>query len=188
MRAFISHNKADKVSARFLATCFVEQGEDVWFDEWEIGPGDSITGGVERGLSECDVFVLLWSAAAGASKWVGAELGAYLKKRIENGSIRIIPVMLDDTPLPMLVADYRGFKVTSDCPLDKVAVEITGKKPGIEVARLMLDHLLGLGLVNPVEVSICPECGSMELERSSEDDYDGGYVLCIRCRKCHWRA
>lgn len=32
MKAFISHNRADKASARALATLLVEQGEDVWFD------------------------------------------------------------------------------------------------------------------------------------------------------------
>ena len=35
MRAFISHNKADKLLARTLATLLTEQGESVWFDEWD---------------------------------------------------------------------------------------------------------------------------------------------------------
>lgn len=39
MRAFISHNKADKATARLIAMSLIEHGEDVWFDEWEIRPG-----------------------------------------------------------------------------------------------------------------------------------------------------
>ena len=41
MRIFISHNKADLITARAIALLLVEQGLDVWFDEWEIRPGDS---------------------------------------------------------------------------------------------------------------------------------------------------
>jgi hypothetical protein len=58
MNVFISHNSSDKDTARLLAVALVEQGVNVWFDEWAIRPGDSITGGIETGLSEADVFVL----------------------------------------------------------------------------------------------------------------------------------
>jgi len=61
MNVFISHNKSDKETARFLAIALVEQGANVWFDEWKIRPGDSITGGIEVGLSTADIFVLVWT-------------------------------------------------------------------------------------------------------------------------------
>ncbi|HEY0152954.1 MAG TPA: toll/interleukin-1 receptor domain-containing protein [Longimicrobium sp.] len=61
MKAFISHNAADKETARLLASRLVERGIDVWFDEWQLRPGDSITGGIETGIGECDTFVTLWS-------------------------------------------------------------------------------------------------------------------------------
>jgi len=101
MKAFISHNKADKVSARALATMLVEQGVDVWFDEWEIRPGDSIIGGMEVGLEKSDIFVLFWYINAQSSSWVGAELRAILRRRIDNSNLRIIPLMIDGTKLPL---------------------------------------------------------------------------------------
>ena len=64
MLAFISHNKADKATARLLATALVETGVSVWFDEWNLRPGDSIVGGIEGGISQCDVFVISWSFKA----------------------------------------------------------------------------------------------------------------------------
>lgn len=61
MLVFVSHNKSDKATARLLASALVETGVNVWFDEWSLRPGDSIVGGIENGLAECDVFVLIWS-------------------------------------------------------------------------------------------------------------------------------
>lgn len=49
----------------------VEQGVDVWFDEWELRPGDSIVGGIEEGLSNAGV------AAARGEKAGGDERGVY---------------------------------------------------------------------------------------------------------------
>ncbi len=106
VKVFISHNKTDKISSRLLAIALVEQGIGVWFDEWEIRPGDSIIGGLEVGLSDSDVFMLIWSAHANASKWVGTEIRAYLTRRVGDDSLRIIPILLDATPLPTLVSEY----------------------------------------------------------------------------------
>jgi hypothetical protein len=36
---------------------------------------------------------------------------AYIRRRVDDHSLRIIPLLMDDTPLPVLVADYRGFNV-----------------------------------------------------------------------------
>ena len=97
MKIFISHNKADKASARALAVLLVEQGVDVWFDEWELCPGDSIVGGIEEGLSNAGVFVLLWSKAAEASNWVGTEVRAFLRRRVDDDGLKIVPLMVDGT-------------------------------------------------------------------------------------------
>jgi hypothetical protein len=85
----------------------VAQGEDVWFDEWEIRPGQSLTGGIEEGLAGSDAFILVWSGAAHASRWVGTELRAYIRRRVDDNSLLVIPLMLDRTPLPVLVADFQ---------------------------------------------------------------------------------
>src|SRR5258708_17867989 len=84
MLAFISHNKADKTTARLLAVELVQTGMNVWFDEWNLRPGDSIIGGIEKGLSGCDVFVLIWSRSAQKSNWVDTEVRAVLNRRVGN--------------------------------------------------------------------------------------------------------
>ena len=143
VKVFISHNKADKISSRLLAIALVEQGIGAWFDEWEIRPGDSIVGGLESGLSDSDVFMLVWSAHASTSNWVGTEMRAYLTRRVSDDSLRIIPILLDSTPLPALVAEYRGFVFTETTP-EQIAAEIAGPTADQEVARLLQNRLLDL--------------------------------------------
>ena len=124
MHAFISYNKHDRTTARLLATALVQQGVDVWFDEWGIAPGESLTGGIEKGLQASDVFVLVWSSHAAASNWVGTELRAYLRRRIDDASLRVIPIMLDSKALPILVADYKGFALSNSTSLPDIAAKI----------------------------------------------------------------
>ncbi len=192
MNAFISHNKSDKETARLLAICLVEQGINVWFDEWEIKPGESITGGIEKGLSDADTFVLIWSANAKKSNWVGTELKAYIRRRVDDDSLRIVPIMIDNTSLPTLVADYRGFTLDSSINLQSIAFEISGQTPDLELAKRLQVKLMELteGYANPNDpfpYLICPSCGSAELIRSTQIDpkrEDEYYV--IKCKDCNW--
>ncbi len=194
MLVFISHNRADKIEARLLAQALTQQGVNVWFDEWEIRPGDSIAGGIEQGLSDANVFVLVWSAAAAASSWVGTELRAYLHRRVSDHSLRIIPIWLDDTPAPALVADYNGFPVSRDLSMEEIATEITGNPPDREIARVLQERLLHLtrdaiDTFDPLPYRVCEKCGSGNLRRSMFTDYkrDDEYME-MRCLDCNWAA
>ena len=190
VKVFISHNKADKISSRLLAIALVEQGIGVWFDEWEIRPGDSIVGGLESGLSDSDVFMLVWSAHASTSNWVGTEIRAYLTRRVSDDSLRIVPILLDDTPLPALVAEYRGFVFTEKTP-EQIAAEIAGPTADQEVARLLQNRLLDLTWGrgtggDPLPYLVCPRCGSTKLRRYQANDARGDSYYCIECEACKW--
>jgi hypothetical protein len=187
MKAFISHNKADKEHARTLAGLLIEQGEGVWFDEWDLRPGDSLTGGIEEGLDSSDVFILIWSDAARRSEWVGTELRATIRRRVDDASLRIVPVMLDQTPLPRLVADFLGFDLSSG----DVAQQVTGQPRDIQIAQRLQARLQSLAVANvhpsdPFGLLICPSCGSGDLKRTSatDDRRDETYYL-INC-DCGW--
>src|SRR4051812_42654428 len=95
----------------------VEQGITPWFYEWGIRLGDSLTREIERGLGESEVFVLVWSVAASNSNWVDTELRAFLQRKVREPHLRIVPVMVDDTPLPILVADFKGIAMTDEAML-----------------------------------------------------------------------
>lgn len=192
MNVFVSYNKADRQLAQLLAIGLVGRGVSVWFDEWEIRPGDSITGGIEQGLAAADTLALMWSNNAARSKWVGTELRAYLTRRVADESLRIIPIMLDDTPLPILVADYRGFDAKTDQSLDEIAHQVSGVQPDKELIRRLQNQLLDLlpddaAVTDPLPFFVCPRCGAAKLKRFTQSNVHGTYYI-VKCPDCAWSA
>jgi len=190
MRSFICHNSKDKETARILASSLVEQGIDVWLDEWALAPGDSIVGGIEEGVSACDLFVLLWSTNAEASAWVGTELRAAIRRRVDDRSLRVVPVMLDDTPLPALVADYRGYRLRSMSDLATVSRDIAGRVDTFETAQRLQRRLLEMVAnefppEDAIRALVCPRCASSRLSAYGRSDSSTGekifYVVCEDC-------
>lgn len=55
---FLSHSSKDKAVAHAVAERLRADGLTVWFDEWEIKPGDSIPAKIEEGLEHSRVLVL----------------------------------------------------------------------------------------------------------------------------------
>ena len=179
------------MASRHLAVALVEQGVGVWFDEWEIRPGDSIVGGIEAGLSDAEVFVLVWSSHARDSNWVGTELRAYLRRRVDDQSLKIVPIMLDETPLPTLVAEYKGFVFTDTTP-EQIATEIAGNPGEREIARLLQNRLLEVAWgkfsgSDPLPYFVCPSCGCPKLRRFQARDARGDSYYCVQCEECNWR-
>ncbi|QDV42484.1 translocation protein TolB [Stieleria neptunia] len=97
--AFLSHSSNNKVAVRDLANRLKSDGVRVWFDEWEIRPGDSIPAKIENGLEHSRVLVLCMSAEAFGSDWAQLESHTYRFKDPLNQSRRFIPVRLDDADI-----------------------------------------------------------------------------------------
>lgn len=193
VRIFISHNVRDKETARLLATLFTDRGIGVWFDKWEIKAGESISGGIGKGLEECDVFILLWSAAAKSSRWVDTEMRAAIRKRVNDEAFRVVPIMLDGTALPALVADYRGFTVSKISDLENIAREICPDESQIDVVPRIQARFLEL-VANQfpendeVRSLFCPVCASRNLSAQvkHEPRFDERLYL-VRCGDCGWQ-
>jgi TIR domain len=101
-KVFLSHSSSDKQEVRPLAERLRHSGIDVWFDEWEMGPGDSLVQKIDEGLTTCDVFLIVISAASVASKWVREELSTAVVRRIEEHT-KLIAIRLDETPVPAVI-------------------------------------------------------------------------------------
>jgi hypothetical protein len=192
LRIFISHNAKNKETARLLATLFTDRGISVWFDEWQIKPGESITGGIGKGMEECDVFLLIWSASANSSKWVDTEIRAAIRKRVDDTGFRLIPIMLDDTALPTLVADYRGFSLVNVSELESIVREICPDEAEIDVVARLQGRFLELVAKqfpkgDEVRALICPRCASKNLSAQikHEPRFDERLYL-VRCADCGW--
>ena len=99
-KLFISYSHSDREFAEKFATALRAQGQDVWFDAWEIGPGDSIVKKIfEEGLRNAAAFAVVLSKESAASKWVREELSVATIRRIEDLT-RVIPLLKEDVELP----------------------------------------------------------------------------------------
>ena len=104
---FLIHSPKDKAVAREVAERLEADGVRVWFDEWEVKPGDSIPAVTEEGLDQSRVLVFCMSASAFGSDWAQLEAGTFRFRDPLNQDRRFIPLRLDDAPLKGSLAQFR---------------------------------------------------------------------------------
>lgn len=190
---FLSHNSSDKEYVRKLAAAVAVTGAHVWFDEWVIRPGDSIPGAVDQGLTGFSTFALVWSEAASKSRWVKTEMEAAVTRWIRDDRIKLVPVLLDKTPLPALLASVRYIN-GADGDHIQVAREMLGIESEtafrlavqsfIDEAGLDFREFYGVGVL-----VACPRCGAtpdnLEGWETVDQQRDDRYVG-VRCKICGW--
>jgi len=113
MSVFITYNHKDKEFAERLALELVRRDIKVWKDSWRIGVGDSLIQKIQQGLEDVRFFCVIFSRNSLQSEWVKRELTAALLREIEDRKAMILPVVIDDSKLPLFVrdkfyADFRG--------------------------------------------------------------------------------
>ncbi len=111
--AFLSYARADAGEwAEVLAGNLERLGFRVFFDRWEIAPGDVLVHELDRGLLNSAAGVLVVTPAALASAWVQQEYAAMMTRAVA-GEQRLIPALFLDAEMPPLLAarvwvDFRG--------------------------------------------------------------------------------
>jgi small GTP-binding protein len=103
---FLSHSSKDKAVVRSLAERLRADGLRVWFDDWEIRPGDSIPAKIEDGLERSRVLVLCMSGQAFGSDWAQLESGTFRFRDPLNKERRFIPLRLDDASIKGSLAQF----------------------------------------------------------------------------------
>src|SRR6266576_4710928 len=104
-RVFLSYASDDRAIAAQVTAALQEVGINVWFDVWELAPGDSISERVDQALQARDLFLLFLSKASVASRWVRTELNAVLTNEMRDRAITIIPVIIEDCDIPAVLTD-----------------------------------------------------------------------------------
>jgi TIR domain-containing protein len=110
-KVFISHTAVDKPFVRRLAKRLEKSRFQVWLDERDLIAGDSLPESIGKALEKAKVILVVVSKASVKSKWLKYELNVATARMIK-GECRVIPVVIDDTPLPaevtgILYADCR---------------------------------------------------------------------------------
>jgi hypothetical protein len=132
---YLAHATEDKGLARPIAEGLIERGIDVWYDQWEIGLGDSVRRKMEQGLGDCTHFVALLTHTSLKKPWVHEELDAGLLAAVEGRArfvglrsdieLAELPPLLKNRLAPELVLTKDG--------LDALAAQIYGvtEKPAL---------------------------------------------------------
>jgi hypothetical protein len=114
-KVFISHSHLDQLFAERLAKDLGKHGLDVWYSEWQMRPGDSLTQKVAEGITSSGSMVVLLSKNSVQSPWVEKELSLALCSKLARQNVQIFPVLLETCSFPKsfhfigdtLYADFR---------------------------------------------------------------------------------
>lgn len=89
---FISHASEDKQGLVFaLASILADLGVNVWYDEFELRVGDSLSRSIDKGLASSSFGAVVISQAFLTKKWPEYELRGLITKEIEGEKV-ILPI------------------------------------------------------------------------------------------------
>jgi hypothetical protein len=111
---FLSHSSEDKPLVRRLAKGLEQAGYTVWLDEWKIRVGECIVTAIEHAITDCRFVILVLSPNSISSGWVNQEWRATYWAEIEDGRIRVLPVLAEKCVVPVLLRTKRYVDLSSD--------------------------------------------------------------------------
>ena len=106
---FISYSRKDINFARRLAGDLEKAGYVVWWDITDLRGGDDWVRVIPEAIETSDFFIVVLSPHATASEWVRKEYTQALSLRK-----RIIPIMLEQTPVPFSLNTINYLDFTSE--------------------------------------------------------------------------
>jgi small GTP-binding protein len=97
---FLSYGRSQQQRVSQLAERLRDDGLRVWFDNWEIRPGDLIQATINKGLESSRVLLFVISPDAIASEWPALEARSLRFRDPESEERRFIPIRFEETVLP----------------------------------------------------------------------------------------
>ncbi len=92
---FVSYASEDKQAvAEPLASALSAKGFTVWYDDFVLKVGDSLTGEINRGLAQSNYGVVVFSRTFFAKHWPQAELAALAQREVAGRPV-LLPVWYD---------------------------------------------------------------------------------------------
>jgi TIR domain len=113
-KVFVSHRGVDAAAAEQLAVELRLAGHDVWFDEWEIAPGDSIVGRINDGVDAAAYLILCCSSSGVTAPWIGREWMSALARQLDGQGVKVLPALLPGGTPPSILADLKYADLSTD--------------------------------------------------------------------------
>lgn len=120
---FLSHSSKDKAFVSRLATDLKSRGIPVWFDQWELKVGDSLTAKIEKGIEASGWLAVVLSTSSATSNWVQKELRAAQARELRDKNVFVLPIVIDDCEIPLFLLDklYADFRSSYEHGLESLA-------------------------------------------------------------------
>lgn len=96
-KVYLAHASEDKALVRPIAEYLMANGVDIWFDEWEIEPGDSLRQKMEEGLGAMTHFVVVLTPTSVTKPWVAKEIDVAMVRQV-GGNSRLVPLVVGLDP------------------------------------------------------------------------------------------
>jgi hypothetical protein len=101
LSVFISYASEDRPAARLLRDRLTAAGLDAWYDESELGGGDTWDQKIRRQIRECDYFMPVISATTDRRKegYFRREWRLAVERTLDMADdvLFLLPVVIDDT-------------------------------------------------------------------------------------------
>jgi len=137
---FISYSSKDRDFASRLANDLKSRGISVWFDQWELKAGESLTEKIGNAIKAQDYLIAILSRTSVKSAWVMKELGTALIRELEERRVVVLPLIIEDCDIPPLLSDkvYIDFRINHSLALKKLLDVFPGNlfPSGISIREL----------------------------------------------------
>jgi TIR domain/Restriction endonuclease len=135
-RVFLSYAREDSKTVGEIAGALEARGLNVWLDQWQVKPGESVAAQIRNAVEVTDTFVAVLGARTSA-EW--AEVAIALDRR----GIDVVPVVLPHVDLPPGLAGRQAVTYTGEAAAQRLADRIE-LGAAIELARLPPDRFEAL--------------------------------------------
>lgn len=114
MRVFVSYSRLDSEVADKISAALKQAGHQIWKWDETLRPGDNIAKKTSEGIEGADAFLLIVSSNSLASESVMHEFSALALSEISKRELKIIPVLIDQTPVPSYLSSYFHLDISQD--------------------------------------------------------------------------
>lgn len=101
----MSHSSKDKSFAQMLSNDLKKRGIQVWIDEAELKPGDSIIQKISDVILNVDYVGVILSPSSVKSDWVRKEISIAMSLEIKGKNIEVIPLLYKPCDIPIILRD-----------------------------------------------------------------------------------
>jgi hypothetical protein len=110
LNVFLSYARTDQAQMSTVRSIVLGLVADsaVFVDTESLRAGARWEEQLAQGIARCQVFVVIWSWQARDSTWVQREVATALTLAASSGSPRVIPIVVDRTPLSPELSSYQA--------------------------------------------------------------------------------